>query len=570
MKAVLRKQNPEKYYNLIKKQIEEADTLLPDSRKKLFDFCVESGITDILNVGYNDRQGYKEYIFSTNIKRKTQYVNDMDRVVMLHRKRKNIKPANEAAFEYRRDEVIYLPYAARVDKLDILYCTQDKENLVWDFSYDFPKEYKRQISQALNFLIEEMNEGCDLRQKRRHMVTLKFLYEFLPKHGIYDLMAIDSACENRFEIYTTEKQRCLRVCAKPLINICRKVTFMESEEVNWNAYVWYLDRFIFDEARVNESEKVRKVSYLAILNKENRQALQNYTKYLLGLTDMSISTIRSTEYRLEEFVLYIGNKSIYEVCAEDIDGYIEAELKRGSRKQYIDRKLILIDQWYRYLLSCKVIDKLPFMLEYYVNLKYADRHNDRSVEYQVINLILQKLKHCDEKLRLIFLLQLCTGRRISEVCQIKARNFKEDDGDYWICFYQPKMHEDIMVPIPSRLFCICQNYIKEKDIRNNEYVFQSEKGGIYRSSRYQKGMAKFVESIGISEDEYDFRSHDFRHTIATYLYDNGASIQVIRDFLGHKSDEMTKQYIDFIPKEIEKRSRKLFKENPLIGEEKNG
>ena len=84
-------------------------------------------------------------------------------------------------------------------------------------------------------------------------------------------------------------------------------------------------------------------------------------------------------------------------------------------------------------------------------------------------------------------------------------------------------------------------------------------------------MAEFVESIGICEDEYDFKSHDFRHTIATHMYDNGASVQVIRDFFGHKTDEMTKQYIDFIARGIEKKSRDLFKEKTFeSGESLNG
>ena len=43
------------------------------------------------------------------------------------------------------------------------------------------------------------------------------------------------------------------------------------------------------------------------------------------------------------------------------------------------------------------------------------------------------------------------------------------------------------------------------------------------------------------------------------------SIQTIRDYLGHFSEEMTKQYVDFMPKRIEKASDTYFKkpENDL-------
>ena len=42
-----------------------------------------------------------------------------------------------------------------------------------------------------------------------------------------------------------------------------------------------------------------------------------------------------------------------------------------------------------------------------------------------------------------------------------------------------------------------------------------------------------------------------RHTLASGFYDDGVSIQTIRDYLGHNHENMTKQYIDYMPKKIE-------------------
>lgn len=61
------------------------------------------------------------------------------------------------------------------------------------------------------------------------------------------------------------------------------------------------------------------------------------------------------------------------------------------------------------------------------------------------------------------------------------------------------------------------------------------------------------------DGEYIFKTHDYRHTLATRFYDDGVSIQTIRDYLGHFSEEMTKQYVDFMPKRIEKASDAYFK-----------
>ena len=60
------------------------------------------------------------------------------------------------------------------------------------------------------------------------------------------------------------------------------------------------------------------------------------------------------------------------------------------------------------------------------------------------------------------------------------------------------------------------------------------------------------------EDEYLFQSHDYRHTVATMLYDNGVSIQGVRDYLGHDYLEMTEQSIDYMPKKIAKENMGFF------------
>lgn len=76
---------------------------------------------------------------------------------------------------------------------------------------------------------------------------------------------------------------------------------------------------------------------------------------------------------------------------------------------------------------------------------------------------------------------------------------------------------------------------------------------------------QYCDKNGIADGSYIFKTHDYRHTLATQFYDEDVSIQTIRDYLGHFSEEMTKQYVDFMPKRIEKASDTYFKkqENDL-------
>ena len=108
------------------------------------------------------------------------------------------------------------------------------------------------------------------------------------------------------------------------------------------------------------------------------------------------------------------------------------------------------------------------------------------------------------------------------------------------------------------LYEIMQVYLKKKHIQADEYIFQNEKGGAYDAGAFSKKMSNYCEKLGLTCDGYIFRSHDYRHCVGTYLYYHGASIQAVRDYLGHKHEDMTKQYIDYIPKKIDKASDEYY------------
>lgn len=43
-------------------------------------------------------------------------------------------------------------------------------------------------------------------------------------------------------------------------------------------------------------------------------------------------------------------------------------------------------------------------------------------------------------------------------------------------------------------------------------------------------------------------------------YENDVSIQSVRDYLGHKYEEMTKQYVDYMTKRISRANEKYFEQ----------
>lgn len=116
-----------------------------------------------------------------------------------------------------------------------------------------------------------------------------------------------------------------------------------------------------------------------------------------------------------------------------------------------------------------------------------------------------------------------------------------------------------------------KKYIEDTGIKADEYVFQNKKGGAYDAGTFTKQMKRELKKAGLIE--YDFKAHDFRHTIGTSLNkDYNVSIEAIREFLGHNSSDMTKQYIDFVPEMLDSANENYFskEENKLATYIKKG
>ena len=209
--------------------------------------------------------------------------------------------------------------------------------------------------------------------------------------------------------------------------------------------------------------------------------------------------------------------------------------------------------------------ELPGYPEYY-NKKVIPVHHDRMVPSKIEEEVLRNLQYFPYHLRLMYLNLATVGLRIHEVCCLKADAYFLRGKDAWIRVRQYKMWNEKIVPIPMALYEIMRAYIKKNQLQPNAYIFSARNGGPYRTGTFRKQMKEICRKCGIF---YPFQTHDYRHTVATIFYQNGVSIQAVRDYLGHKTEDMTKQYLDIIPMQMEKKNEAYFKGRKEKHEGKN-
>ena len=155
----------------------------------------------------------------------------------------------------------------------------------------------------------------------------------------------------------------------------------------------------------------------------------------------------------------------------------------------------------------------------------------------------------------------------------------QDKADY--------LHNQLItdINVPSTYWECAESYLKgvgiydvflieEQDFRNYK-IFLRETGNFTKKQVFErtgflrnlkktliqeeyKGFKANCKKYGIHISGETFKTHDYRHTLASSFYDEGVSIQTIRDYLGHNNENMTKQYIDYMPKRIEQANKEYF------------
>jgi len=140
----------------------------------------------------------------------------------------------------------------------------------------------------------------------------------------------------------------------------------------------------------------------------------------------------------------------------------------------------------------------------------------------------------NESLYLIVVIALSTGARQGEILNLRWNNV--DLKRRAITFVETKNDEIRSVPLQGFAYELLKERNKNKRSDTN-LIFPSNidpQKPISINSVFRKAAEKAKLD--------DFRFHDLRHSAASYLAMNGASLVEIAEILGHKTLQMVKRY----------------------------
>ena len=142
----------------------------------------------------------------------------------------------------------------------------------------------------------------------------------------------------------------------------------------------------------------------------------------------------------------------------------------------------------------------------------------------------------------IVVLALSTGARKMEILKLKWQDIDFERGV--IVLHETKNGDRRVLPLQGYARELLKGLRKDR-ILGCDFAFPSKKVGRDKSGRYiyqpidiRSAWQSVLKKAGVD----DFRFHDLRHSAASYLAMNGASLAEIAEVLGHKTLQMVKRY----------------------------
>ena len=253
------------------------------------------------------------------------------------------------------------------------------------------------------------------------------------------------------------------------------------------------------------------------------------TYYFLSckrLEGLSEGTLKNYYYTLKDLSqgLY---KPVHLITTVDLRIYVNNKSK-NLKPSSLEPIIWTIKSFFAWLQDEEYISKNPAK-------KLKPPKRDKNVrEYLSVEQVEVIRNNCsDPRDRALVEFFLSTGCRVSEIVGLRVKDIS--DGAIKV---KGKGNKERYVYINKKAMMYLKIYLKGRNVES-EYIFISQK----KPNNYIKSRSieRVINKIG-ERSEIELYPHLFRHTFASQLLQNGASLKAVQDLLGHEQATTTQVY----------------------------
>ncbi|MBK5199953.1 MAG: tyrosine-type recombinase/integrase [Spirochaetaceae bacterium] len=280
---------------------------------------------------------------------------------------------------------------------------------------------------------------------------------------------------------------------------------------------------------------------------ENRELLNFYITVLRDISRKSENTIKAYKRDVKDFLSFIDKQNInlYDLNIDNAISYVEILTHKGLKPKSISRKISSIRSFLHYCKKREYVNKNVFK---YISQKESSRDLPSFLSEEEVIQLLNIETHDFASLRnlMIYSFLYDTGCRISEALNLNEYDFPVNSLSLIV---KGKGAKERKVFISEQTQTLAKEYLEEKKklqiqkkitiIKDLDKFFISISGKSLPISTLESIFYKQCKEFGWQKK---FTPHTLRHSFATHLLDNGASLRMVQELLGHSSLSTTQIY----------------------------
>jgi integrase len=272
---------------------------------------------------------------------------------------------------------------------------------------------------------------------------------------------------------------------------------------------------------------------------------------------------------IKHFIPFLENQKIYSfagITSAIIAKFQTVMLKKRLKPQTINGYLSSLKRIFKtFILSGEIDDNIftgvSSLKVLEENVKIRGCH-----EVEKLNGVFNDEWNEDKRSYLLCLMIYATGLRNSEICNLKVSDIIKIDDCYFLNISKSKTRNGVrIVPLHSFLHKKLIEYIEEKGLSGDGFIFKKQNAKNIDSKVYKKSNLLLAEKIGVDKaylSENNISFYSGRHFWKTLMSSEELGAEIEELFMGHKvSGDVAKRYNhrDKIGKEkLLKKTRKAF------------
>ena len=259
---------------------------------------------------------------------------------------------------------------------------------------------------------------------------------------------------------------------------------------------------------------------------------KSYVDYMVG-EQKSGNTIKAYVKDVEQMLDYIG-KLEENISYADLLNW-KASIS-GMASASVNRKIVAVSGYFKFLHDVDAISTNPA-----TNLKSVKVHNKEKLAMSRED-VGKMLAVCTSNRQKAMLYTLgSTGMRVSELTGLNYKQYRDRVDNQLVI--TGKGNKQRVVYLNRQAVEAINLYIRTERKAGGEYLFASSQGGKVDSNNFDKTLKALARKAGVKNADA-VSAHTFRHSFACILSENGTSMDVIRDLLGHSSLAVTSRYLN--------------------------